>query len=272
MALESRLHTLSRLSNNKTVVLVLLCGFLLISTVIGQTCKVEGCAQCRAGFSDRCDKCQSGYDDRFTNVGGVATKTCVKVTSTGTILAIVLPICGCVLLVALIALFWWIHIKRLIAKNIALYNQRLEDLVKKREEYERRRREMEPEYIAYMKSQAQYEQEMKKLKEIRDRIDAMEQQEYENRMRALQPPPPPPNFNIFQEMERDFLERQTLMQRSTSLKLPPNFVETHPIPPPIIPLTINMGPQTYNPAGYAPTGGPQIYPAPTPYHPIERGP
>lgn len=272
MAKKSRMPQSATNRSLLSPVLVLLCGLFLISAVMGQNCKVEGCAQCRSGFSDRCDKCQSGYDDRFTNTGGVVIKTCLKVTSTGTILAIVLPICGCVLLIALIALFWWIHIKRLIAKNIQLYNQRLDDLVKKREEYERRRREMEPEYIAYMKSQAEYEQEMKKLKEIRDKIDAMEQQEYENRMRALQPPPPPPNFNIFQEMERDFLQRQELMQRSTSLKLPPNFVQQNPIPPPIIPLTINMGPQTYNPAGFAPTGGPQIYPAPTPYQPVYRGP
>ena len=244
------------------------------------SCTVPGCQQCKDGYTDRCNICiKEGYTEKFTRGSdGVAYKLCEKQTSTKVILAVVLSVCGCILCLAIIFLFYWIQLKKLIAKNIEFFTSRRSELIKKKEEYEKEKRAHEPEIREYVRQKTDYDSRIQKMKDMRERIEELERrQQHEEEMQRVmaQQPQPPPMYNIFMEMERDYIQRQQELQKAQNMRLPPGFLDANPIPPPIQPITvINFAPSPFGPTSLSKPGpqNNQIYPPAYGAQPYEGGP
>lgn len=262
-----------------SVVYWIFVGFILTCIVdyrVCQTCNVEGCQTCITGYSDRCESCKkSGWAEEFKRDGTGAYRTCKKQTSTGVIIAIVLSICGFIFCLAVIFLFYWIQLKKLIAKNIEFFSSRRTELIEKKEKYEQEKKKHEPEIKEYVRQKSEYDIKIKQMKDMRDKIEDLErrqQQEEEYKRLQQQAPQPPPMYNIFVEMEKDYIQRQAELQRAQSMRLPPGFLDNNPLPPPIQPLTeeaASFTPSPFGPVnnsnklppGFAqqPMGGPQPF-------------
>lgn len=222
-------------------------GVLLVLSNVAYSCKVDGCQTCKAGFDDRCSLCKDGYDDQFAKDSfGVSIMTCKKVTSTGMILGLTLGGCALVLCIAVIALFYWIQLKRMIKRNIENYTRKRDELEQKRVQLEQERARSAPVINEYVRQRTDYEERIRRMKEVRDRLDELERRQQEEQMRAMQPPPPPPVYNIFMEMEKDYINKRTELERAQHMRLPPGFLDQHPLPPPIIPLTLETQQGSYN--------------------------
>ena len=259
------MHAESQASGKRLIAFLLL--LMLAGAALSQ-CTVDGCQTCKSGTTDQCQRCKSdGFEEEFTKDGaGVVRLTCKKVNSTGMILAIVLSICGALLLVTIILLFWWIHIKRLIKKNVSFFTSKRGELLEKQKTYEQQRSAHEAEIIAYNKQRAEFEQRRRRLEEEQRMIQDLERQK---QILAMTPPPPPPMYNIFMEMEKDYINHRMELERAQSLRLPPGFLNQNPIPPPIQPLTQW---DTFTPTPFGVSNdatGPvtQNVIAPTPYRP-----
>jgi len=215
---------------------------LVQSGISQEACNAKGCEKCKTGFTDKCDTCKKGWGEEFAldRSTKVAYKTCKSQVSTGAILGIVLGVCGCILCIAVILLFFWVQFKRLIEKNIEFYNSKRAELIEKKQQYDKERVRVEPEIKEYVRQKSTYDMRIKEMKANRDRLEDMERrQQQDEEMKRLQAeaPTPPPMYNIFMEMERDYLQKQAELQSATSLRLPPGFLNTNPMPAPIQPIT-----------------------------------
>lgn len=246
-----------------------LCLLLIfLSSCVLSQCQVDGCATCKTGTTDLCSKCHSdGYEEEFIRDStGAVRLTCKKVKSTGVILGIVLGICGGILCITIILLFLWIHIKRLIKKNVAFFTSRRSELLQKQQTYEQQRRAHEQEIIAYNKQRTEYEERRRRMEEQQRLEQDLERQKA---MLAMTPPSPPPMYNIFMEMEKDYINRRQELERAQSLRLPPGFLSQNPLPPPIQPLTQwdTFTPTPFGVSNDATGAVPQNTVSPTPYRP-----
>lgn len=245
---------------------------LLSQQILVQSCTVEGCARCKDGSTTACATCKTdGFEEEFIrDSNGQVRLTCKKANSTGMIIGIVLGVCGFFLCVALILLFYWVHLKRLIKKNVSFFSSKREELLQKRTTYEEQRQAHGSEISAYVRQRTEYERIVREANEARARADEAERLRREEELRRMQAPTPPPMYNIFVEMEKDYINRQRELQNAQSLRLPPGFLQKNPIPPPIEPLTPfdTFTPTPYGVShdvyGHVPNSN-AVAPAPVPY-------